>query len=509
MSLRITVLIATFLCITFSSIGQGISLLKTISEGAPNSLSGLGSTFFGNNIGGKNLYFKGSKDGLKDAIWVTDGTISGTQKLIEESNTFGGNWGRFIFLDDAVLIQLDDEWYGLYPDDPTPEPIPGLPAESIKNIVTNTDGLTYVTTERDGNQILHVKIDNGFSELGVFHPDQPQLTLTAGTMGAVIFNDNPFVDDYPKLYLRQSNEMVDMNDYLSQWFTITTFDYAYIHDKYMITYFTDGDNFFSGYIIDMETETFEEFPFIREPVSYNYFEDNIFLVSKRDVIQINTNDMSSTILYDEVFSFTTSLRHEDKLYINGSHDDILITEIDMTTGIAKELPDSFTGNSLYNNKFEIYKDEFYYISKSTHSILHKYDFVDETSITIDTLSTHTGATVDHALVTVGDHLVISKRPNPIGHELYVYNAELNSVTNLSYTDLDAVPTLSSDFIELRQEGISFDKNTSTIIIDKNGKMYDSAEIRNGQIDIANYPSGMYFGIIEFGNELFRYTFIKH
>lgn len=495
--------------IFFSSVmmGQGVTLLQTISEGDPNSLSGLGYSFSGKIIEEENLYFRGSKNGLTEAIWETDGTVAGTHKIIEEGN--GISWSSMWFLDEVVIVKESDGWSFLEDDSLTP--ITDLPNEDIRHLEQSTNNDLYIATRRDNNIILHASNNDNddLQEIGEFHPSQNSLVMTVGTEGAMIFNDNPFVEDFPKVYLKASNEIVDINEYLSQWFTVSSFNYAYLYDKYMFTNFNDGNNFAGNYIIDMELGTYAEFQFIREPISYTRHNGNLFMVTKSEVVKIDESDLSSVEIYDDVFPFSTSLVIEDKVYINGDDgDNVIVVEIDMNASSVRALPGTFTGDSFYDNKFEVYKDEFYYISKTTHSVLHKYDFDNDMPVVIDTLSTHTGASVNHALVAIGDHLVISKRPTPIGHELYVYNSEATGVTNLSYTNLEVLPTIAENQIQLRKEGVLFQENGEVQIIDMNGKQNVTLLMDNGQIDVSNFSKGMYVGVLSIADEVFKFTFLK-
>ena len=139
--------------IFFSSVmmGQGVTLLQTISEGDPNSLSGLGYSFSGKIIEEENLYFRGSKNGLTEAIWETDGTVAGTHKIIEEGN--GISWSSMWFLDEVVIVKESDGWSFLEDDSLTP--ITDLPNEDIRHLEQSTNNDFYIATKRDNNIILH------------------------------------------------------------------------------------------------------------------------------------------------------------------------------------------------------------------------------------------------------------------------------------------------------------------------------------------------------------------
>lgn len=171
------------------------------------------------------------------------------------------------------------------------------------------------------------------------------------------------------------------------------------------------------------------------------------------------------------------------------------------------MPDAVTGTNFYTSKIEYFKNELYYLGESDHQILYKYDFVNDSPITVDTLSLSTGATVVHALIKVNDKLVISKRLGSLQHEMFVLgNGGASSISEIVAKKLEVNPTLASDIISIDMESIK--GNEQALIFDINAQLVSKLDVFNGQIDVSNLMASKYFGFIEEGNVLYRFQFVK-
>ena len=501
----------TFIC--FSNAQEVSTRLATITEGDAFNSAGLGVTFRGEVMSDGNLYFQGSSNGFRESIWKTDGTVSGTARVLREADEFGGDWSQKLFIDQGVIVNIDQNWNILRPGSDILEALDNLPGDRFQSIDKVSDGSYYITVERDDNIILFTcSADfSDVNEVGIVHPDVSFLLLTAGDAGAIILSTNTFTDDAPLVYLKETNSTQPLEDYigsLSLSIDISTLTYAYIHGRYMFLSFRDEDGFFQDKIVDMISMTSNDFEYISEPLEYYEFEDQLIIVTKREVVSLNTIDMSSKELYGNVFSFTPVEKIGDKIYFltreNGMEN---LVEVNLSDESSKSLVGAETGNSFYNSKIESYKDELYYIGESDYQILYKYDFEAESPVMIDTLSLRTGATVVHALIEVNDELVISKRFDFVQHEMFVIgDGSPSSLRALDAKELLVSPTLASDFISIEMESLI--GNTEALIFNMNGQLVSKLDILNGQLDVSALMSSKYYGFVEQENKLYRFQFVK-
>lgn len=489
---------------------QSAELLVTISEGSPNSLSGLGATFTGQLMDDGLLYFRGSDNGLNESVWTTDGTVAGTQELADESGE--GNWNGLRFIDAGVLKRDNntDVWSILKTGTTQFVTLPNFPVESIEFVQKNTAGQYFFSVDRDDEQVLYITdFNQNTLELGVFHPDQTNLTLSAGTEAVTMFNTNSFASDSPVMYRIGANQILSIADYLSQWFTVSSVDYAYVYDKFMIFSFNNSQR----YIMNMETETYEFYSYIDEPYDYHVNGDDVYVISKDKVTKFNKTTLANSTLFQYASAFGTSIKMNDKIYLNGSETgggDVGVMEVDLNSDAVTFLPGSEIGNFFYGARFAEYEDDLYFIAQSEYHLLKKYDFDNNEPITMDTLATVTGATVNHALVNVNDNLVISRRPMPIGHELYVLNTSFNTsiMNDIVVTDLKVVPTISSTTVQLHLDHSRFSHDQAINLVDMQGNKVSDMSIKDGVLDIRKLAAGMYIGFVEVENTIYRFKILK-
>jgi hypothetical protein len=507
-------LLFSFVVINFSY-AQVSTNLVTITEGSPVNSGGLGYTFYGKVMNDGNMYFRGSSNGLREAIWKTDGTIQGTSKLIEEENTFGGNWDRILLLDEGVLLNDNDGWSILSSTTNSVQARPNLPAEYMYDIFKVSEVSYLFTTDRDDDIILY-RADNEFDqivEIGNIHTQGSSISITAGSEGAISFNTNSFQEDFPMVYLRSTDQIMAIEDYFSSLsLSYSSLNYGYIYDKYLIISYADGDNFSQNGIINMKDGTITNFTYIWEPISFHDYEDKFVVVTQKEVVSINKSDLSFTKIFDQVFSFSTSKLIDDKMYVIGRAENFSenIVEVDLTENTFRYLDNARTGSSFYDPKMEYYEGKFYYLAEEDHQLLMTYDFVNNTSVVVDTLSTVTGATVNHALVKVNDQLVISKRITPLQHELYVLgDGGPSAIHNLQITDLDVVPSISNSSITVNTNLIFSGSELEVSIFNNQGALVMTQKISNdGILTVSNLPTSTYYGVIKEENKAFRFKFIK-
>ena len=501
--------ICMFFIISHNS-AQVSTKLASMIVGTPTNSSGLGYRFQGEIMSDGYLYFRGSGNGLQQAIWKTKGTPATTSKVIEEASTFGSDWDYMMFLKEGVLVKRNNEWLILEAGKTSFRTLNNFPTTSISYFAASNDGQFYFTTNVSEKQILYITDLQNTKSLGEFHPNQSNMELTAGLHGAVIYNTNSFVTDFPKIYLEKEDMTMDVTTYLSQWFTVSNLTYAYIVDKFLIVSFKDNQNFFRNNIINMDTKEVKDFPFTRSLVAHYHYNDNIFLVSESDVIKISKSTMENKLVYDEVYSFTTSLNADDKLYVIGEGGTGLnsVVQIDMNTDAVKVLNNAPTGESFYSNRFEVHQGNFYYIQNTpTNQVLNRYNFTTDQPKVVDTLSTYTGATVEHGLVSLGDKLVISKRVGNFNHELYVLN-NTTAVTNLKQNIIEVEPTITQSILRLKMDDNSALSNSEVLIYGLSGTTQIKCKVEGGMIDVSSLLPGKYVGMIMNENIIYKFSFVK-
>ncbi len=503
-----------FICISVTfSLGQVSTRLVTITEGSPTVLSGLGVSFYGVVMNDGNLYFQASGNGLQDAVWKTDGTISGTSKVVEEVNTFGENWNQLVLVNEGVLINENNDWSILAPGSSELKALPNMPEERINRLQLVEDTY-YFTTTRVDTLILHTS-NIGFTdvqEVGSLYPSNFFLLLSAGTEGALIFSNSSFHVDIPSVYLKSTSQIIPIAEYFASLsLSFSQFGHGYVINNFLLVSYMDEANFFQNKIIDMADGSVADFAFFGDPITHYSYGENIILITQREVISFNTNDMSSTKLYDNVFTFTTSLLEDDKLYILGINDNFNegVVEIDLTDGTSRFLNNATTGNSFYGCKMEYFNNEFYYIAEDDYQLLMKYDFTADEPVVVDTLSIKTGTTVSHALQKVKGQLVLSKRIGFQQHELYALgNGISNTVQNIELIELKANPTISENSVRINTLAISSKREFDVLIYDISGGIVDVRQLSNGILNIQDLPKSQYFGIIKEGGKVYKVRFVK-
>jgi hypothetical protein len=495
--------------------GQSWTQLAEITDGTPTSPGGLGQVFFGKVMSDGNLYFRGSGNGSRKAIWKTDGTVAGTNKVVEEANTFGYNWDQIFMTEVGVLINEDDVWKILQPENASFTNVSGLPAETIHRISRSSDDSYFITTVRDGEYILHTANSSltSVTEIGFIHSVANFMELFAGTEGAIFFSTDAFVGDSPKVYLNDSGEIIPIADYFASLsLTLNTFTYGYIFDKFMFVSYKDENNFFQDKVINMSTGQVEDFEYIRDPLDYYEYDGKIIMVTEREVIAFDPVNMTYEEYFDDVYPFTVSTMNGDKLYCIGETDanEQNVLEVDLANGTATFLPGALIGSWFYNCKMLWFENEFYYLSRGDYTKLMKYDFNTNQPVEVHTLSETTGATIGHALEVVNDQLVVSIREGFIQHELYVSgNGGVSGTSNLTVNNIEVYPTITKDFITLNSiETLDIFKGVDVTIFNNLGQVADVMNIRDSRIDVSGLSAGTYIGVVTSGHDLYKFRFVR-
>lgn len=504
------IILFTFFLASLSN-AQVSTQLATITVGSPNNSAGLGVTFNGQLLSDGFLYFEGSPNGVKKSIWKTDGTKSGTKLVVEESNTFGYDWERIIFTQEGVLIFDNKVWKILRSTQNALSILPNMPSANIDFIAKSTDGNYYATFKVNNDLILY-RFDENFSniqQIGPFNPIGNSIVTTCGNYGAVSYNNNVFQIDIPLIYLKNTDKITPLLDF------IKTFDPSateakdgIMHDDFLIINYATTNNNSVRKIINLANMEIKNFQFFRNIIEFKNYGEYFIMITKEDVIKIKKSDLSSQYLFSDVFAFTPTALIKNNLYlIQYVNNKESIVEINLDDNKVNSLPNSETGVNYYNSKFLVYKDEFYFLRENSHQLLIKYDFNNQTSQTIDTLSVRTGATVNHNLFVVKGNLVFSKRLGFLQHEPFVLGGGTTSTITIPESTLTVFPIPANNelYIHLPNEETSEDYKSR--IYNLNGNGYDLS-VNNGKIDISNLTAGLYFGEIFTSSKKYIFKFIK-
>ena len=458
------------------------------------------------------LFFSGSPNGLRKAVWKSNGTIAGTSKVVEEPNQFGGDWHQVIYTDAGVLIYDKNTWKILKQDQTVLSVVQGMPNLWLNAISVNQDESYYMTFISGSDKILYYadrNLDN-IKNLGSFDPKGSSVVLNSGNYGAVTYNYNVFENDTPYIYLKDRNASLLLLDFVKEYFpTASSVTSGFMFNEFLFVDFAVPGNLNNYKIINLQKNETGESPYIRKVLAFQDYNDHIIIVTDRYVYKVNKANFSSTTIFNNVFSFTPILFLGNKLYIIGfDGNDENIIEINLDENLYLILPNSKTGSSFYLSKFLQFKNEFYYISESTHQLLNKYDFVNSSTTIVDTLSLNTGATVEHNLFEVNNRLVFSKRLGFIQHEPFVLGSGTSSTLVAPLKKLLVYPTLAQDqiFIEV-PEGESF-LNSKCYISDNAGKIYYINITPENSFDISVLPKGNYQALLSSEKSNYVLKFIK-
>jgi len=497
-----------------SLVGQVSTQLANVTEGSPNNSAGLGVTFTNRLMPDGDLYFRGSKDGLTESIWRTDGTVAGTRKVIEEGSAFGGNWSSVFFVEDGVLLQGSNGYKMLSDDDNQLSSfLSQVPDEFLRDLTRLENGnYTFATKPAD---VLNLYITNSdfteVTEVEAVHPDGSELVAYSGNEGVLIYNGNSFQESSPVVYEYESQLLTPLADYMATYgLSLSDLSEGYVYSDYMFLSYRDADNFFRDHVINMATGAVAEFTFLRAPYTVHEYGDDLVFVASRDAVLFNTTDLSHQSLYNDVFALGTSAVVGDKLYFIAENDSDMeqIVESDLTTGTSRFLPGAVTGRFFYNCKMLEYEGEFYYLSEGEHVLLQKYDFATDAPVFVDSLSIVTGATVRHDIKEVGGELVFSKRLGFQQHEPFVLGNGGTTSTSLPLVEeLVVVPTVASDMIRIAATQYA-NSNIEVQLCDASGQSFGTMPATAGQLSIGHLPAGKYYGITMLDGVPHKLSFIK-
>jgi hypothetical protein len=486
--------------------------LATITVGSPNNSAGLGVSFQGEVLADGNLYFTGSSNGLRLAIWMTNGSKQFTSLVVQEASMFGGDWERIIYTKEGVLIFEKNVWKILRAGQNSLSVLTGMPNSYLNEILKTANGEYYMMFKSNSDLVLYTAAANftDVRKIGSFNPTGSSISTTCGTHGAVTYNTNVFQNDTPLLYIKSLNKIMTLLEF------IKTIDPAaqeakdgYMHDEFLIVNYSTPNNSGLRKIINLSTMVTANFMFFRNLLEFKNYGTHFLMITQEDIIKVKRSDMSSHLLFSDVFAFTPTTIINNKLYIiEYKNNKESIAEIDLDLNKVVSLPNSDTGKNFYSSKFLSFKDEFYYIKENTHQLLMKYDFFTKTSKVIDSLSLDTGATVNHNLFEVNGRLVFSKRLGFLQHEPFVLGDGTTSVNETKVRFVDVWPVPAQNEITISLPSRTLKENENFTVTDMYGRVFSLTSGADNNIDITNLPSGLYFGFLNTNFESFRIKFVK-
>jgi len=410
-----------FLSIYNVNYAQELKILKRIGTDLPNSRSGLAQSFYGAVLDDGNLYFRASEMGWYNAIWKTNGTAEGTLKLFDENGLY--NWSGIDFIDSGILFKTNEEpeelvYYDI--EDESFTDLASFPDFFISELRKYGDRYMMLI-EADNNAELWVtdKTADGTYKLGEVGEYDNFMKMSCSSFGAVVYNSSSFVDYEPVFYDSQTEEVIELVEYLAPFDSLNQVNDVFIHDHLL---FINGkyDNYFRRYIFDINSQTFYPFSFLNEVVSFVPYENDLLIFTKTQIVRLNLDDYSYNMLSRDVSPFSSFHLDGDILYfIRENINTNELCTLNLTTQEVAKLENSNFGFSLDNN-FEMYKNEFYYKSRiDGSSYLFKYDHSQTKGLLIDTIADDNGAyTINNGLKAVGDRLITSVYNREIGHELF-------------------------------------------------------------------------------------------
>ena len=508
-------LVSLLLISLTSVLAQVSTQLANVTEGSPNNSAGLGVTFTNGLMTDGDLYFRGSSNGFNEAIWRTDGTVSGTRIVLNEGDDFGGNWSSLYFLGDGVLIEGADGYKFLSDgDNQLSEYLPAMPARFLRGFTQLPDGnYIFMTEENDVHDLFIASSDfEDVSLVGDVHPDGSEVVAYGGSQGVLIYNGNSFQESTPVVYDFATEQTMPLATYMAEaGLSLSDLSEGYVYGDHMFLSYRDEDNFFRDHVINMVTGAVAEFTFLRAPYTVHEYGDKLVILASRDAIVFDPLDMSHQFLYEDVFALGSSQVIGDKLYFIAADDDNTerVVEADLTTASSRFLPNAPTGRNFYNCKMLDYNDEFYYLSEDEHVTLMKYDFAAEAPILVDTLSVVTGATVVHDLDEVNGELIFSKRLGFLQHEPFVLgNGGTTSTVTVPVEELAVAPTIATDYVTITGVGTVQSKLGMVQIVNTAGQSYGAFAIDTNRLHIGELPAGRYYGTVSDGAVLYRLSFVK-
>lgn len=490
-----------------SILAQPFTLVKKIGEGIPNNQSGLSQSFHGKVLQDGNLYFLGSHDGLVRDLWRSDGTPSGTIKVLSEGSP--GFWETVDFVHEGVFIGAGDNllWYkaGMLPVRNL-----GQFEDETFIVAEKMDSSHYIIlTHKDTNAALMVTdlTAAGTYSLGTIGMFNGFLTLYAGPYGAVIYNTNPFVLYEPMLFEFESGLVMSVKDYLAPYMTVSAVHSVAMHQHYLLLDVSAGGR--KRYTFDMRTHTFYSGNnFFGTVQAFYPYQDDIIVVSEREIARLDTTTYLITEYTDQVYPLGTHYLHGDQLYFHGysEGDTVYVHSMDLNSNKITRLPDGQIGKFYYHSRFAFHENELYYLRDfGPTTCLTRYDFADSVAVDIDSINVRNGGLViTNAISEVKGQLLVSKFSPEEWHELY-YLDETNRLSSVEFNPVGVFPNPCSDrmYIDL-DEKIGGD----IWIFDVMGQMVTHSKLNQDYIHSGSLKAGVYYGILQTKGAGYCFSFVK-
>lgn len=509
MSLKITLSIC-LLCCFFISDAQPLTLLKKIGTVDPNTQSGLGQSFIGRELNDGNVYFRASHDGFVEDMWMTDGSTSGTVKILSESST--GTWTLFDFVPEGIFLQTGSDHLFFY--DITTKDLIDLGLFDNEDFLSpakfDEDRYIYFT-ENDGvaNLFITDMTSTGTYSLGTVGDYASFMTMTASSYGAAVFNTNSFSSYVPMMYVAATDQIVSVKDFLAPYKEVTSVKKAVMHDHYMFLELIE-DGFNRKYTFDLQSNAFYTGnSFFGDIEAFYSNEGELIIVSDREIVTMDTATFEMKEWTEDVYPLGRHILRGDTIYYHGytAGDIVKLHIFDINTHEITVLENSNIGQNHYDGSIEIHKGELYYTHDTGATIfLRKYNYGNESYEDIDSITVRNGGlTIRNGVLDVNGVLLVSKFSPEEGHELYHLTGPSGIFSPyLPIASVDVSPNPSSDKIFLQLN----DDPDAIFVYDAVGKGKRYPVEGDQSISISSLAPGMYHGVWVNGKRVYRFSFVK-
>lgn len=490
-----------------SIFAQPLALLKKIGEGIPNNQIGLSQSFHGEVLVDGNLYFLGSHDGILRDLWRSNGTPSGTIKVLSEGSP--GFWETVDFVHEGVFIGAGDNllWYkaGMLPV----RNLGQFEHEAIIEAEKMDSSHYIILTHKDTNAALIVTdlTAAGTYSLGTIGLFNGFLTLYAGPYGAVIYNTNPFVTYEPLLYDAVAGQVVTVKDFLAPYLVVSAVHKVAMYDRYLLLDVSEGGR--KQYTFDLQTHNFYAGNnFFGTVQDFYPYQNDIIIVSEREIARLDTTTYEIKEYTDQVYPLGTHYLHGDQLYFHGysEGDTVYVHRMDLNYNKITRLPHGQIGKFYYHSRFAFHEDELYYLRDfGPTTCLTRYDFTDSVAVDVDSINVRNGGLViTNAISEVKGQLLVSKFSPEEWHELY-YLDETNNISSQALRLVNVFPNPCSERlnIELPLKG-----NGDIRIFNVVGQLMSQSNLYQGYILVESFEAGLYYGVIRSGDTSYCFSFIK-
>ncbi|MFZ1677875.1 MAG: hypothetical protein WAT91_11410, partial [Saprospiraceae bacterium] len=384
---------------------QPLTILKKIGKANPNSLSGLGQSFYGVKLKDENLYFEASYDGFVQEVWRTNGTPLGTEKILSESTT--GDWSLLEFVQEGIFINAKSDHFLFY--DITTEATTDLGIFANETFTASSKmDLNHYIFLSDDDDSMHLYITDmtasGTEFLGTVGAYKSFMLMYACPFGAVVYNTSGFSTFIPKIYVAATHQIQTVQEYLAPYKTVSSVTSAIVYDHYMFLTVNEG-GFTKYYTFDFNDHAF--YPgngFFGNIEAFYHHGHELIIVSEREIVTLDTTTLQIHEWTEEVFPLGIHIVRGDSLYYHGytEGDSVKLHIFDLNTHAIKVLKNSFIGKNHYDGAIELHKGALYYTHDSGPTIfLRKYNYANQNFTDIDSITVRNGgASITNGVVEV-------------------------------------------------------------------------------------------------------------